>query len=110
MLGVLREFEREIETHPRDLPGRPDFVFRGRRIAVFVDGDFWHGWRFPTWQHKLAPFWADKISANRARDRRNHARLRRWGWRVVRVWEHQIKSAPHRVRERMIAVLEADRF
>ena len=41
------------ERHSKDLPGRPDFVFREQRLAVFVDGDFWHGWRFPSWEHKL---------------------------------------------------------
>jgi DNA mismatch endonuclease (patch repair protein) len=80
------------EAHCRDLPGRPDFVFRRARVAVFVDGDFWHGWRFPAWRHKLSEKWESKIDSNRRRDRRNHQRLRRSGWVVVRLWEHQVKS------------------
>ena len=82
------------ERHSRDLPGRPDFVFRDQRLVVFVDGDFWHGWRFPSWEHKLTPRWRDKIAETRRRDRRNFARLRRAGWRVVRLWEHQIEADP----------------
>ena len=78
------------ESHTRDLPGRPDFVFRERMVAIFVDGDFWHGWRFPIWRDKLSEKWEDKIDVNRRRDRRNHARLRRRGWSVLRIWEHQI--------------------
>lgn len=51
--GLLRDAGLTFENHARDLPGRPDFVFRDRRVAVFVDCDFWHGWRFPVWRDKL---------------------------------------------------------
>lgn len=82
------------ESHVRDLPGRPDFVFRNQRVTVFVDGDFWHGWRFPRWRDKLSDKWEAKIDATRRRDVRNHRRLRRMGWKVVRIWEHQIERSP----------------
>jgi DNA mismatch endonuclease (patch repair protein) len=78
--------------HDRSLPGSPDIVFRRAKLAVFVDGDFWHGYRFPQWQHKLKDFWKKKIADNRVRDARNHARLRRRGWKVIRVWEHEVRS------------------
>jgi len=97
-LGVKAEF------HARDLPGRPDLVLRGRRIAIFVDGDFWHGWRFPVWRNKLSEKWEMKIAANRRRDSLNHARLRREGWLVVRIWEHQLESDPEGVAARLEAV------
>ena len=77
--------------HPPDLPGRPDFVFRSCRLVVFVDGDFWHGWRFSIWRDKLTTKWEEKISGNRRRDARVHRTLRRAGWRVLRIWEHQIE-------------------
>ena len=93
------------EEHSRDLPGRPDFVFRQQRVAVFVDGDFWHGWRFPTWRDKLSEKWEAKIAANRARDRRNHRRLRRWGWSVVRIWEHQLVKDRDRCVQRILRTL-----
>lgn len=80
------------ESHSRDLPGRPDMVFRKERVAVFIDGDFWHGWRFPQWKMKLSEAWEAKIEGNRSRDRRNHALLRRQGWKVVRLWEHQVHA------------------
>jgi DNA mismatch endonuclease (patch repair protein) len=92
-----------MERHARDLPGRPDFVSRRYKLAVFVDGSFWHGWRFPLWEHKLAPKWQDKIRANRTRDRRNFARLRRRGWRVLRIWEHQIERDPQACVLRIVA-------
>ena len=78
-LALLLEAGIDLEQQARDLPGRPDFVLRQERIAIFVDGSFWHGWRFPAWRHKLSEAWEAKIEANRQRDRRNHARLRRWG-------------------------------
>ncbi len=80
------------ERHAGDLPGRPDFVFREERVVVFVDGDFWHGWRFPLWRDKLSEKWETKIDETRRRDQRNHRKLRRMGWKVVRLWEHQIKK------------------
>ncbi len=79
------------ETHARDLPGRPDFVMREIRLAIFVDGDFWHGWRFPVWRDKLSVAWEAKIERNRLRDARNFRQLRSLGWKVVRIWEHQLQ-------------------
>lgn len=88
---LLRAEGLEFESHARDLPGRPDFILRERQVAIFCDGDFWHGWRFPTWRLKLSEKWEEKIGANRRRDARNHRRLRDLGWTVVRLWEHQIE-------------------
>ena len=89
---ALEERCLEWEGHAKDLPGRPDFVFRNEKIAIFVEGDFWHGWQFPRWRHKLSLKWDLKIDGNRKRDQRNHGKLRRQGWKVIRVWEHQIKK------------------
>lgn len=79
-----------FRKHVRSLPGCPDIVFVSARVAVFVDGDFWHGYRFPAWRHKLAPYWQEKIERNRRRDQRNFRRLRAAGWVVVRLWEHDV--------------------
>jgi DNA mismatch endonuclease (patch repair protein) len=93
------------EGQVRDLPGRPDFVFRDQKVVVFVDGDFWHGWRFAEWRHKLAPAWDAKISANRDRDRRNRRALRTLGYRVIRIWEHQLKRDAARCIRRIALAL-----
>lgn len=75
------------------LPGNPDLVFAGTRVVVFVDGDFWHGWQFHRWKHKLSSeYWKKKIRGNMERDRRNRALLRRDGWTVIRVWEHEVEA------------------
>jgi DNA mismatch endonuclease (patch repair protein) len=93
------------EAHAGDLPGRPDFVFREAKVAIFVDGDFWHGWRFSLWQDKLTEAWELKITGNRARDKRNHRKLRRMGWAVIRIWEHQIRKDLPKAISRLCAVL-----
>lgn len=93
------------EEHARDLPGRPDFVFRQHRVAVFVDGDFWHGYRFSTWRDKLSEEWEAKIARNVRRDIRNRAALRTEGWIVVRIWEHQVKARPPMSAKRVLRAL-----
>ena len=81
-----------FRKHVTSLPGCPDIVFMQQRIAVFIDGDFWHGYQFPRWQATLSGFWRQKIAKNRKRDRNNFAKLRRRGWRVLRIWQHEIKN------------------
>lgn len=105
MLG-LRLRGMEFESHAPELPGRPDIVFRQQRIVVFIDGDFWHGWRFPLWRHKLANLWQEKISATRERDKRNFSKLRRQGWKVIRLWEHQIETDPERCIDKILAAMK----
>lgn len=73
------------------LPGRPDVVFPRYKVAVFIDGDFWHGYRLHYWADKLSPQWREKIEQTRRRDRANRTALRRMGWTVVRVWGHEVK-------------------
>lgn len=81
----------------RALPGKPDIVFPSARVAVFCDGDFWHGRDWPRLARKLragnnAPYWMAKIKANRDRDRRNDRLLGQGGWTVVRLWETDIRG------------------
>ena len=72
--------------------GKPDIVFRKQKVCVFLDSDFWHGWQYSRWKHLLKnDFWKNKIERNRKRDRRNTRYLRRRGWKVMRLWEHNIK-------------------
>jgi DNA mismatch endonuclease (patch repair protein) len=104
---MLLQLGVEFETHARDLPGRPDFVLRSAKVAILVDGDFWHGWRFEQWRLKLSEHWERKIASNRRRDTRNRRLLRDAGWTVVRLWEHQVREAPARCRRRIIRALGA---
>lgn len=71
----------------------PDFVLPRWRVAVFVDGCFWHGCpdHYPIFRGPNASLWAEKLATNRARDARNTASAQEAGWRVVRIWECQIR-------------------
>ncbi|PYE52978.1 T/G mismatch-specific endonuclease [Deinococcus yavapaiensis KR-236] len=90
----------------KGLPGSPDIVFPRRKVAVFVDGDFWHGWRFEERGHKLKPFWREKVERNMERDRCNVADLQALGWRVLRVWEHEVEERLDDVVERVLRLLD----
>jgi DNA mismatch endonuclease, patch repair protein len=75
---------------PGQRPVRPDIVFTKRRLAIFVDGCYWHGCPIhATWPKRNADFWRNKIETNCQRDLEQTARLTRAGWTVVRVWEHE---------------------
>jgi len=91
LLNLLRKHDIVGWRRGVNLFGRPDFVFRCARVAVFVDGCFWHG--CPT--HRRIPkskteWWEKKIKSNRARDERVNRTLRRQGWQVLRIWEHEL--------------------
>ena len=81
-----------FRKHVSGLPGKPDIVFVKAKLVVFLDGDFWHGYRFPQWQHKKSEHWRKKIGRTRKRDQQNFAKLRSMGWRVIRIWEHSIEK------------------
>ena len=79
------------------LPGRPDVAFLGPKVAVFCDGDFWHGRDWESRRQKLSrgnnsAYWLAKIQRNIERDRENDRRLQEMGWTVLRFWESQVRS------------------
>ena len=72
--------------------GNPDFVLEKQKIAIFCDGDFWHGYKYAEKKRPAKKFWRDKIERNMARDRRVSRKLRREGWSVLRFWEHDVEK------------------
>ena len=90
--SILHNKGYRFRKHVKSLPGKPDIVFPSTKVVVFIDGDFWHGYRFPQWQHTLSPFWQKKIGGNRLRDQKNFRKLRKDGWKVIRIWQHEIKK------------------
>jgi DNA mismatch endonuclease, patch repair protein len=103
----LRKAGVRFSKNYKGLPGSPDIVFLKQKVAVFIDGDFWHGWRLPAWEHKLSEFWRMKLHANRKRDQRNFRRLRAADWTVIRLWEHEILSDSRRCIERVVLARDA---
>ncbi|HWL62343.1 MAG TPA: very short patch repair endonuclease [Steroidobacteraceae bacterium] len=89
-LGLRYRLQLPVLTKPRRVA---DVAFVGPRVAVFVDGCFWHGCpEHATWPKQNAEFWRAKILANRQRDRDTDTRLLADGWIVVRVWAHETPS------------------
>lgn len=79
----------------KDLPGKPDLVFPKHKTVIFVHGCFWHGHdckRGARQPKQNAGYWKDKIARNKARDKKNAAELETLGWRVITVWECEIKQ------------------
>jgi len=94
LIEIFREYGITGWRRNQPLLGKPDFTFRRERVVVFVDGCFWHGcpkcYKRPKSNRK---FWDTKISNNRKRGRLVNRELRGAGWRVVRVWQHQLDSS-----------------
>jgi len=100
MNKVLRDIGYSYEMHPKML-GNPDFALKRKKIAIFCDGDFWHGYNY----RKKKPskkYWRDKIERNMKRDKKISNKLRRKGWSVLRFWEHDIEKRMDVCTERII--------
>ena len=72
--------------------GNPDFLIEKKRIAIFCDGDFWHGYKYENKKKPKKKFWRDKIESNMKRDKKISRKLRTSGWSVLRFWEHDIEK------------------
>lgn len=93
--SLLHALGYRFRLHRRDLPGSPDIVLPARKVAIFVHGCFWHGHgckRAGRLPKTNADFWAKKLAANLARDARNRSALENLGWKVLVVWECELKD------------------
>jgi DNA mismatch endonuclease (patch repair protein) len=107
--SLLHRRGLRFRIHVKRLPGTPDIVFTRQRIAVFVDGDFWHGYKFEEWKNKLQPYWSEKITRNRLRDKAHTTALQELGWTVVRIWEHEMKHGPEHCAARIERAVKKNR-
>ncbi len=98
---------RGWRCHRANLPGRPDLAFGRVKLAVFVDGAFWHGHPSKYWSGRSGPYWDAKIARNQARDRKVDAALLSHGWRVLRLWDFEVLGDPTLAACRVRAELHA---
>jgi DNA mismatch endonuclease (patch repair protein) len=94
MRKTLHALGLRYRLHDRKLPGTPDIIFRKNKVAVFVDGDWWHGRNYETDSNKYPPLWQEKIKANMARDVKVNEQLESAGWKVFRVWQKDLQKEP----------------
>jgi DNA mismatch endonuclease, patch repair protein len=81
--------------HYKKLPGKPDFVFVRYKIAIFIDGEFWHGFNWEEKKSKIKAnrdYWIPKIEKNIKRDQQNNKLIKKMSWKVLRFWEKQITT------------------
>ena len=102
MKKILKETGYKFEMHP-EMYGNPDFAHKRKRIAIFCDGDFWHGYRYGEKKKPAKKYWRDKIENNMRRDRRYSRKLRREGWSVLRLWEHDIERDPEKCNRKILS-------
>lgn len=99
----LRKRKIYFQKHYKKAIGSPDIAFPRKKIAIFIDGDFWHGRYFAKTEKRLPrKYWREKIKSNILRDKRNRAKLKRQGWKVMRVWEGEIKAGSEKIIDRII--------
>ncbi len=105
--AALRQLAPGYRLHRADLPGKPDIVYSGRKLAIFVHGCFWHGHDCPRGARAPktnADYWRAKIARNRARDVKTLAALEAMGWRALTIYECELKDAAA-VRSRLAEAL-----
>lgn len=105
VMKELRKRKIYFAAYVSKITGKPDIVFRRKKVAVFIDSDFWHGHPKRCVMPKTNPnYWKKKIEGNRKRDKFVNAELKNNGWMVVRLWEYDIK---HSFEKSFQKVLEA---
>lgn len=106
---ALHQMGYRYRLYAKDLPGKPDLVFRSRRAVIFVNGCFWHGHGCDLFQlpKNNSEFWAQKLRKNRDRDERNLREISKLGWRHLTVWECALRG-PNRMNIDEVAGIVAD--
>ena len=95
LIKALRSKGYKISTSNNKLPGNPDIILARKKIAVFVDGEFWHGYHWKMKKKRIKKnrkYWINKIENNIKRDRKCNAQLKKAGWKILRFWQHDIEK------------------
>lgn len=97
IFSELRKRKIYFASNVTKIIGKPDIVFRRKRVVVFIDSDFWHGHpRRCIMPKSNTEYWENKIFRNRQRDKLVNRELRKQGWKVIRLWEYNIKRNPEK--------------
>lgn len=93
VFSELRKRKVYFQKHYKKCIGNPDVAFPRKKIAIFIDGDFWHGRSFlKDWKRLPKKYWRGKIESNMLRDNKNGAKLKKQGWKVLRFWETEVRK------------------
>ncbi len=103
IMSELRKQKIYFSTHAKNIIGKPDIVFRRKKIAVFIDSVFWHGHPTRFIQPKTnTEYWDNKIKTNKKRDRKVNKTLKSEGWCVIRLWDYDIKRNSRKCLNRIL--------
>ena len=108
VIEALKKKKIYFATHVLKIVGKPDIVFRRKKVVVFIDSDFWHGHpRRCIMPKSNTEYWENKILRNRQRDKFVNRELKKSGWKVLRLWEYDIKKKPDKCIEAILKLLKA---
>ena len=108
VFAFLRRNGVHFQQHYSRARGKPDIAIPSKKIAVFINGDFWHGYRFGKWKNRIPKkYWRGKIESNIVRDRQNYRLLRKDGWKVLRIWGHEIIENPDKAFSKISSFLRS---
>ena len=96
--------------HVKKLPGKPDIVFSKYRLVIFIDGEFWHGYKWEEKREKIKSnrdFWIPKIERNMQRDVENNSQLQAAGWEVQRFWEKEVQKSLDACLEKIVGFIKS---
>lgn len=103
---VFRELAKRgiyFQKYYKRAIGNPDIALPKKKMAIFIDGDFWHGYQFAKLKKRLPKkYWLEKIERNIKRDKLYRARLKRQGWKIMRIWEHEVKKDFEKAMTRLV--------
>jgi len=90
--NALKKMGIRFQRHPKGIIGNPDAANKTKKVAIFFDSKFWHGYGYDKYRYKLNDYWQNKIEKTMERDKSATKKLRAKGWIVIRIWEHDLKN------------------
>jgi DNA mismatch endonuclease (patch repair protein) len=106
---VFRELRKNkiyFQKHYKKVIGNPDIALPSKKKAIFIDGDFWHGYNFTKLKKRLPrKYWLAKIGKNVKRDKYYRTKLKKEGWKVLRIWEHELLEKPNEAMNKIIGFI-----